>query len=145
MFATSRMKRIAATVGAITAIAIAGLQYGNTTQAAGTAKVKPVSVTVLLRDFTISMTQHHIPAGTPVTFILENRGKAMHEAVLERAGAVDKALEVRGKKYEADDIAPGTTRTVTWTVPRHGEYQLACHKPGHFQMGMKITFNVTGR
>ena len=127
----NRIKRIVTTVGAITAIGIAGLQYGNTTQAAGTAKIKPVSVTVLLRDFAISMSQRHIPAGTPVKFVIENRGKTMHEAVLEHAGAIDKALEVQGKKYETDDIAPGTTRTVTWTIPHRGGYQLACHKPHH--------------
>jgi uncharacterized cupredoxin-like copper-binding protein len=90
------------------------------------------------------MSRHRLPAGTAIRFVISNRGKAMHEAVLEPFGADDKALTVRGKKYEADDIAPGTTRTVTWTVPHAGTYQLSCHMPGHFQMGMKTTFTVAG-
>jgi uncharacterized cupredoxin-like copper-binding protein len=67
----------------------------------------------------------------------------MHEAVLERAGSDDDALEVRGREYEAEHIAPGQTRTVTWTIPHAGKYQLACHMPGHFEMGMKTFFTVT--
>jgi uncharacterized cupredoxin-like copper-binding protein len=102
-------------------------------------------VQVVLRDFTVSMSAHDLPAGKPIRFVITNRGQAEHETVLERAGAVDKALEVRGTEYEADDIAPGTTRTVTWIIPHAGKYQLACHMPGHFQMGMKTLFTVRGR
>jgi uncharacterized cupredoxin-like copper-binding protein len=91
------------------------------------------------------MSSHRLPAGKPIRFIITNRGQAMHETVLEQVGAVDKALEVRGKDYEADDIAPGTTRIVIWTIPHAGRYQLACHMPGHFQMGMKTLFTVRGR
>lgn len=51
---------------------------------------------------------------------------------------------VSGKEYETDDIAPGSRRVVTWLVPHPGTYQLACHMPAHFQMGMKTIFTVTG-
>ena len=144
MFGTVRIKRMVATTAALLVIGVTGFHHGMTAQASGSPQARTVTVQVVLRDFTISMSSHRLPAGKPVRFVITNRGKAMHEVVLERAGAVDKALEVRGKEYEADDIAPGTSRTVTWTVPRAGSYQLACHMPGHFQMGMKTLFTVHG-
>ena len=50
---------------------------------------------------------------------------------------VDRAIRYRGRTYEADDIKPGATRTVTWTIPAAGMYQLACHRSHHYQRGMK--------
>lgn len=145
MIAPVRIKRLVVAAGIVLVVGSAGLYHGITADASVTSAAGPATVKVTLRDFAVSMSQRHVPAGKPIRFVFVNRGKAMHEAVLEPVGAVDKALEVRGKKYEADDIAPGTTRTVTWTVPRAGRYQLACHKPGHFAMGMKTSFTVTGR
>jgi uncharacterized cupredoxin-like copper-binding protein len=145
MFGTLRIKRMAATTLATAAIGIAGFHPGVRAEASSAAQARAVTVRVVLRDFTVSMSIHRLPAGTPIRFIITNRGQAMHETVLERAGADDKALEVRGKEYEADDIAPGTMRTVTWSIPQAGRYQLACHMPGHYQMGMKTLFTVHGR
>jgi uncharacterized cupredoxin-like copper-binding protein len=142
MIKTQRRMRSLVTLGAALTLGTAGVQHGLTTDTASAAAAKPVTVKVTLRDYRVAMSRHTLPAGTPIRFVITNRGKAMHETVLERAGADDDALEVRGKKFEADDIAPGTTRIVTWTVLRPGTYQLACHMPGHFEMGMKTSFTV---
>lgn len=144
MFAFKRMTRVLAPTGAALVLGFAGVQSAATVDASTLAPARPITVKVVLRDFTVSMSRHVLPAGKPIRFVITNRGQAEHETVLERAGAVDKALEVRGKEYEADDIAPGATRSVTWLVPRAGRYQLACHMPGHFQMGMKTRFTVRG-
>lgn len=145
MIAPRSTIRLIAVAGAVFAFGIAGLQQGTGADAAAAAKARPVTVKVVLRDFTVSMSRHNLPVRTPIRFVITNRGKAEHEAVLGHAGAVDEALEVQGREYEADDIAPGSTRTVTWMVPRAGTYQLACHMPGHFQMGMKTLFSVRSR
>jgi len=116
--------------------------YYTQTSPAQKARAR-VSVAVTLRDFSVKVSKQRVPAGRPVRFVIHNRGQAMHELVLERAGSDDRALTVNGTRYEADDIAPGATRTVTWTVPRSGKYQLACHMPGHFEMGMKTSFTAT--
>lgn len=145
MFGALYPRRVVATALATAAIGIAGLHQGVKAEASSAVQARAVTVRVVLHDFAVSMSTHRLPAGTPIHFIITNRGHAMHETVLERAGAVDRALEVRGKEYEADDIAPGTTRTVTWTIPHTGKYQLACHMPGHYQMGMKTLFTVRGR
>jgi uncharacterized cupredoxin-like copper-binding protein len=95
-----------------------------------------------VREYSIAMSRHQLTAGQPVTLVITNRGKGMHEVILARFGAGDHALEVNGKEYEAEHIAPGATRTVTWVVPQAGKYELACHMPGHFQMGMRTPFTV---
>lgn len=137
------MKHTLLTAGATLTIGIAGLQQGTLAYASTPAQTRAITVKVTLRDFAVTMSRRHLLAGKPIRFVISNRGKAMHEAVLEPFGADDRALIVNGKKYEADDIAPGRTRTVTWAVPRAGAYQLSCHMPGHFQMGMKTSFTVT--
>lgn len=141
MSTSRRPMTLLLTTGAALTLGIAGIQH-EPAAAAGAARATPVTVKVTLRDYRVAMSRHALPVGIPIRFVITNRSQTTHEAVLERAGADDDALEVRGKEYEADHIGPGTTRTVTWTIPRAGTYQLACHMPGHFQMGMKTRFTV---
>ncbi|HEU5433572.1 MAG TPA: hypothetical protein VFU81_18035, partial [Thermomicrobiales bacterium] len=68
-----------------------------------------------------------------------------HELVAEPAGVVDHALEGAGepeRAAEAENIAPGTTRELPWIFTTAGQYQLACHKPGHYEAGMVKQFSV---
>jgi uncharacterized cupredoxin-like copper-binding protein len=97
----------------------------------------PPTVRVTLHDYKIILAQRHLPVGKPITFVVTNSGHHTHEFVLEAANAVDQALRFHGTTYEADQIKPGTTRRVTWTIPRKGTYKLACHIDHHYQMGMK--------
>jgi uncharacterized cupredoxin-like copper-binding protein len=104
---------------------------------------QPVEVTVTLQDYTVTMDKTSLPANTPIRFTFKNMGGAVHEAVLEKAGANDQPLELAGSEAEVEDIATGETRSAVWTIPEAGDYQLACHVENHFQNGMKITFTVT--
>jgi uncharacterized cupredoxin-like copper-binding protein len=52
-------------------------------------------------------------------------------------------MEADGQESEAADIEPGKTKTLTWTFTEPGEYQLACHVPGHYEAGMVIPIAVT--
>lgn len=110
---------------------------------AGTAAHASTEVAVTLNEFKVELANSTLPAGEPVTFVMTNNGKLAHEIVFERAGAVDEPIESGGVALEAEDILPGTTRRVVWTIPAAGEYQFACHIPGHFEAGMKAVFNAT--
>lgn len=143
MFGNTRPARRLITTGGALALAVAGLQHEFSPGTVSASPLRPVTVRVTLREFSVTVSRRRLPANTPIRFIISNRGKAVHEAVLERSGADDDALKVRGREYEVDDIEPGTTRTATWSIPHAGTYQLACHMPGHFQMGMKTFFTVT--
>jgi uncharacterized cupredoxin-like copper-binding protein len=105
------------------------------------------SVKVDLRDFSVTPERTTLKAGTPYLLQVTNHGEATHELVVEPAGKVDKPLEttVNGKDIESEveDIAPGETKTLLWTFSDPGKYQMACHVPGHFEAGMKATFDVT--
>ena len=106
------------------------------------AAPKPTVVNVKLTDFKVEMDKTDIPAG-PVQFMITNSGTITHELVLERAGAVDAPFESNGKGSEAEDIKVGTTSTLEWTIDEPGQYQLACHVPGHFEAGMVQAFTVS--
>ncbi len=103
-------------------------------------------VKVSLMEWMVDMSSTTVQVGTPVRFVIANTGKVQHEFVIEKAGDVDKALEaeVNGQQVtaEADNIDPGTTRTLEWTFTEPGTYQASCHMPEHFDAGMKTVFNV---
>lgn len=100
----------------------------------------PTTVQVTLTEWKVDLSTDTIPAGVPVKFVITNKGKLAHEVVLERDGATDEPISFNGHEQEAEDIAPGTTRTVEWTLPEAGKYQFACHIVGHFEAGMKTSF-----
>jgi len=86
--------------------------------------------------------------GQAYTFTVTNAGNDVHEFVIEPAGEVDAPMEgeVNGKDIESEieDIAPGQTKTLTWTFAEPGQYQFACHLPGHYESGMVLKVEVTG-
>ena len=42
----------------------------------------------------------------------------------------------KGAKGEIEDIAPGTTKSLTLTLQK-GHYALVCNLPGHYKAGMR--------
>ena len=100
------------------------------------------AVSVILGDFFIRTGNPVLKAGETYTFVATNTGQAVHELIIEPAGALDEPLEANGMESEIEDILPGTTQSITWTFDEPGEYQLSCHLPGHFEAGMVVTFVV---
>jgi uncharacterized cupredoxin-like copper-binding protein len=104
------------------------------------------TLTVKLADFSVTPDTTEVKAGKPYLFAVTNTGATTHEFVLEQADAVDdplaKVADGAKAEAEAEDIAPGETKTVLWTFPTPGDYQMACHLPGHFEAGMKMGFTV---
>jgi len=101
----------------------------------------PTDVKVTLTEFKIELDQSSIPAGD-VRFVITNDGAIVHELVLEPAGTMDEPFEINGVESEAEDIQPGDTVTLEWTL-EPGEYHLGCYIEGHFEAGMETTFTVT--
>ncbi len=104
--------------------------------------VSPVDVYVTVNEYTLEMSRTNFPAGVPIHFIFEHAGQIIHEAVLEKAGEVDVPLELEGEEAEVEDIQPGATVSADWTIDEAGQYQLACHIPGHYEGGMVSVFFV---
>ena len=137
-FATLPLGTLAVATLAFATLAVATLAVPTVAADQG-----PNQVDVTLTEFKLSMTATSIPAGVPVTFAATNNGDMMHEVVLEKSGAVDQPFEMNGRETEIEDIAPGATKSATWTITQPGEYQLACHLPAHFDAGMVERFTVT--
>ena len=121
----------------LVSLVAAGAVSGATVSLHRASSTTRVIVHVTLMDYMIMPAQRHLPVGRPITLIIANRGHHTHEFVLERANAFDQAIRFHGASYEADDIKPGTTRQVTWTIPQTGTYKLACHIDHHYQKGMR--------
>ena len=113
------------------------------TEEDGTPVASSDNVAVTLNDFTVTPAQITFKVGVPYTFTITNDGKSLHEVVIEKATDVDVPLQASGHEAEAENIDPGSTKTLEWTFTEPGEYQLACHQPGHFEDGMFIKIEVT--
>ena len=122
--------------------AVAGLLVTSLLLASVASAQQSVEVSVTVTEFKVVMSTTTIPANTPVKFVVTNKGAIAHEIVLEKAGAVDEPLELAGAEAEIEDIEAGATKSAVWTISEAGEFQLACHVPGHFEAGMLQTFSV---
>ena len=87
-----------------------------------------------------------VPAGVPVTFVLENRDPIEHEWIVG-----DEATHTRhrtGTEPYHDEIPTEVTlrayetKTTVVVFESAGEYEFVCHLPGHEQYGMKGTIRV---
>jgi uncharacterized cupredoxin-like copper-binding protein len=104
----------------------------------------PTAVNVTLTEYKVEMSKTSLPAG-PVKFTVTNEGSIVHEIVLEPGAAVDDPMEANNMTSEVEDIQPGQTVTLEWTIDTPGQYKLSCHLPGHFENGMTATFEVTAK
>jgi uncharacterized cupredoxin-like copper-binding protein len=99
-------------------------------------------VAVTLTEYKVTLSTDNVEAGRPITFVITNAGTMVHEAVLEPASARDEPLEVNGQEEELEDIAPGTTHRVVWTIPKGGAYKISCYIDNHYELGMHTEFTA---
>lgn len=129
---------------------------------AGTAAPRGQRIPLTMGDFTYTPARVEVPAGSPVEFLVTNRGKVKHELMIHpmpAPGLTDMALhewaegnsflrgltvkvegggvEVEGREIYEVMIAPGRSATVKFTPTRKGTYEYACLIKGHYEEGMK--------
>jgi len=75
-----------------------------------------------------------VAAGSKVTFVIKNTGKADHEF---------ESIEPGEAGIEEVIIPAGRTRRVNWTAPsKPATYPVYCDLPGHRAAGMEFTLEV---
>ena len=127
---------------------VLGLLLLLTGCAKGVATVRVIEDEWSLKPSVIS-----VKAGD-VTFEVVNQGKEEHELVVMKTDLAANALKMRTADPEkvdedasaqnlgeVEDLAPGTTKSVTLTLPA-GRYVLICNLAGHYKNGMVAGFEV---
>jgi uncharacterized cupredoxin-like copper-binding protein len=141
-------KRLTIVTAAVALLgAVACSSSSSTTSSAG-SDTGGVSATEA--DFSITLATSSAPAGS-VTFNISNQGPSTHEFVVIKTDLAPDALPVKGNIVEedkvdgideAEDIAPGTTATLT-TDLKAGSYVIICNLPTHYESGMHAAFTVS--
>jgi uncharacterized cupredoxin-like copper-binding protein len=105
----------------------------------------PVCVSVREVEFAIQPDLTTFKAGQPYVFAIGNAGEMVHEFIIEPPGADEKDVlkSSDGKAAKAEGIAPGTTKELAWTFTEPGNFEFACHRPGHYEAGMHVAITVT--
>jgi uncharacterized cupredoxin-like copper-binding protein len=122
---------------------VVGLLVVTSTGSATAGKrTAATTVTITLDDYSVHLSRVTVPVGARVRFVAVNAGQVRHEAVLERAGARNHPLQLGGERTEIEGLGPRVTRSAVWRLTARGDYQIACHVPGHYQRGMVATLHV---
>lgn len=88
--------------------------------------------------------------GETVKFVLRNRGKLPHEALIGTVAeqtAHEKEMKAMGPGTMGDTdyavtVKAGVTKTLTWKFDKAGKFEIACHQPNHYKAGMKVSIIV---
>lgn len=102
---------------------------------------------VEMKDFAYNPPSLTIPAGQPVTLIVNNTGNIEHDFVVERIDAITKVIEDNGsnahhahgeeQNYDLHISArPGESSVLELTVSQPGTYKVFCSVEGHEAAGM---------
>lgn len=112
----------------------------------------PATIAVTLTDvMRIEPMAMEVRAGEPMTFIVTNAGKIVHEFTLGDADTQDEheqeMIAMGGMGMTSDEpnaisVAPGETKELVFTFEMPGSSFAGCHVMGHYPAGMKATISV---
>ena len=126
---------------------------GLVTAACGDGDDASTDLTVTAQEFQFTPNSWTVPAGEEVSIDITNGGTVVHEWVLLQEGVTitsEADLPETEEELLADfvnveeEVEPGETKTLTFTAPPAGTYQIICAIEGHFDAGMEGTLTSTG-
>lgn len=117
----------------IPALAILAPSMSAQRQPANTASAPsaPPEIRLTVSEWTFSPKQLQLPAGKPVTLVLDNTGKLEHDVTIPAFGVALKA-------------AAGKSATQTITPTKEGTFDFLCSIAGHKEAGMQGSVVVAG-
>ncbi len=118
------------------------------------AAPKPVEVQVTMTEFKIEPSMTSFQVGVPYRFVVTNKGTVAHDfsitpPAMQHGGMAmssDDMHKAALAVIDAANMPPGATKTVDVTFNKPvaaGEFELACHTPGHYEAGMQVPITVT--
>lgn len=109
------------------------------------------SLDVTTTDFQFSPSSWTVPAGEEITIEITNDGSVLHEWVLLQPGVnIETEADLPETEeelladfvYVEDEVDAGATKTLSFTAPAAGTYQVICAIETHFDAGMEGTLTV---
>lgn len=150
-----RLAPLAAVAVLVAACSGSGGTAASTTPAASAsngASPAATRVEVTLSDtLKIDPAAMTVQAGVPVTFVVRNTGKILHEFVLgDEKDQADHEAEMAaagGMSMPKDEpmaigVEAGQTKELTVTFDKAGAIFAGCHVVGHYPAGMKATVTI---
>jgi uncharacterized cupredoxin-like copper-binding protein len=111
---------------------------------AGEAKdVRRTIQIAMTDDMRFTPSSIDVKEGETVRFVVQNKGKVLHETVIGDKKTLDEhaALMQKFPTMEHDEpymahVAAGKKGELVWKFNRAGDFHFACLIPGHYQAGM---------
>ena len=131
------------------ALAIVAMALG----ACGNGGEPSTDLQVTTTEFAFSPASWTVPADQEISIDITNNGTVVHEWVLLQPGVnITSETDLPDTEeelladfvYVEEEVDPGATKTLIFTAPAAGTYQVICAIPGHFGGGMNATLTVTG-
>lgn len=106
---------------------------------------------VTTSDFQFSPDSWTVPAGEEISIDITNEGSVLHEWVLMQPGvSIESEADLPETEeelladfvYVEDEVEAGETKTLTFTAPEAGTYQIICAIETHFDAGMEGSLTV---
>jgi uncharacterized cupredoxin-like copper-binding protein len=106
---------------------------------------------VTTSDFQFSPDSWTVPAGEEISIDITNEGSVLHEWVLMQPGvSIESEADLPETEeelladfvYVEDEVEAGATKTLTFTAPEAGTYQIICAIETHFDAGMEGSLTV---
>ena len=106
---------------------------------------------VTTTDFQFAPNAWTVPAGEEISIVITNDGSVLHEWVLMQPGVtIESEADLPETEeelladfvYVEDEVDAGATKTLDFTAPPAGTYQIICAIETHFDAGMEGTLTV---
>ncbi len=126
-------------LGIIAIVAVVFL-VGACGSAGGQSSVDSTEVQITLSEFKIESSQTTFASGTPYRFVIKNEGTISHDWAILPRGETDESQALI--KVDEDQLPPGATVTREFTFTQTGDFEFACHVPGHYEAAMLLPIAV---
>lgn len=147
---------LSSAITAMPAFAHTGAKHGDANKSAeisteekavgkqGDPKKVTRTITIDMNDtMRFSPAELKVKQGETIKFVVQNKGKLMHEMVLGTMAELKEhgALMKKNPGMEHDEpymthVSPGKKQEMIWQFTKPGDFNYACLVPGHFEAGM---------
>lgn len=87
-----------------------------------------------------------VKTGETVRFVVQNKGQVTHEFGIgtrdEQRQHAEMMRAMPDMKHDDPNVVtvdPGQRKELIWQFTRAGTFEIACHVPGHYLAGMRMT------